>query len=70
MDRIIERGTVIKEHKAALFEVALEENPNHIVHATLSGKIRIRKIRVAIGDTVTVEISPYALTRGRIIWRH
>lgn len=47
----------------------LVELPNgHIIEAYLSGKIRVHMIRVLPGDTVTIELSPYDLTRGRITW--
>ena len=51
----------------ANFKVKL---PNgHIVKAHISGKLRMNYIRILAGDKVTVEMSPYDLTKGRIIWR-
>ena len=45
------------------------ELPNgHTVEASVSGKMRVNMIRILPGDTVTIELSPYDLTRGRIIW--
>jgi translation initiation factor IF-1 len=45
------------------------ELPNgHTVEAYVSGKMRVNMIRILPGDTVTIELSPYDLTRGRIIW--
>ncbi len=41
----------------------------HIIEAHVSGKIRVNNIRILPGDTVTIELSPYDLTRGRIIYR-
>jgi len=49
------------------FSVVLENGMQVIAH--LSGKMRMRNIRVYAGDTVTVEMSPYDLTRGRIVYR-
>lgn len=47
----------------------LVELPNgHTVKAYVSGKIRVNMIRILPGDTVTIELSPYDLTRGRITW--
>jgi len=52
----------------ANFRVKLIEN-NHEIIATLAGKLRRFNIRVALGDKVDVEMSPYDLTRGRIVYR-
>ncbi len=52
----------------AMFRVELE-NGHHIL-AHVSGKMRMHFIRILPGDTVTVEMSPYDLTRGRIVLRH
>jgi translation initiation factor IF-1 len=52
----------------AMFKVKLENG--HIILAHVSGKIRMHYIRILPGDRVTVEISPYDLTRGRITFRH
>lgn len=50
-----------------VFKVRL---PNgHIVTATISGKLRMNYIRILVGDTVTVAVSPYDITKGRITWR-
>ena len=51
----------------AMFRVELENK--HIVLATISGKLRMNYIRILPGDKVTVQMSPYDLTRGRITWR-
>ena len=50
-----------------MFEVELENG--HIVLAHISGKLRMSYIRILPGDKVTMEMSPYDLTKGRIIWR-
>ena len=52
----------------AMFKVKLSNG--HVILAHVSGKIRMHYIRILPGDRVTVEISPYDLTRGRITFRH
>jgi translation initiation factor IF-1 len=61
-------GIVVDALPNAMFTVELENG--HRVLTTLSGKMRIRYIRVSPGDRVTVELSPYDLTRGRITFRN
>lgn len=61
-------GTVTEKLPNAKFRVELENG--HEVLAHVSGKIRMRFIRIMAGDKVTVELSPYDLTRGRITWLH
>ena len=51
----------------AMFRVELEDG--HEVMAHVSGKMRMRFIRILPGDTVTLEMTPYDLTKGRIVWR-
>ena len=60
-------GTVIEALRNAMFRVELENK--HIVLAHVSGKMRKFFIRILPGDKVTVELSPYDLTRGRITYR-
>jgi len=60
-------GTVVESLPNAMFQVELE-NGNRIL-AHISGKLRMNFIRILPGDKVTVELSPYDLTRGRITWR-
>ena len=60
-------GVVTDSYPNAMFEVTLENG--HKILATISGKLRMNYIRVLTGDKVTVELSPYDLTRGRIAWR-
>lgn len=60
-------GRVTDAFPNAAFEVELENG--HKVLAHISGKLRMNYIRVLPGDKVTVELSPYDLTRGRITWR-
>ena len=62
-------GTVMESLPGNLFHVKLEENDYKVV-AYLAGKLMQHKIWVLPGDQVTVELSPYDLTRGRIVWRN
>ena len=67
-DVIEVEGIVEDTLPGAMFKVKL---PNeHIIMAHVSGKIRMNYIRILPGDRVTLEISPYDLTRGRITYRH
>lgn len=61
-------GTVTEVLPNATFRVELSNG--HNVLATIAGKMRRHRIRVLQGDRVTVEVSPYDLTRGRITFRH
>lgn len=60
-------GTVIEPLPNAMFRVELENG--HKVLAHISGKMRMHYIRILPGDRVTVQLSPYDLTRGRIVYR-
>ena len=60
-------GVVIEKLPNAFFQVELENG--HKVLATISGKLRMNYIRILQGDKVTVQMSPYDVTRGRITWR-
>lgn len=60
-------GVVTDSFPNAMFEVKLENG--HKILAHISGKLRMNYIRILAGDRVTVEMSPYDLTRGRITWR-
>lgn len=66
-DAIEVKGTVLENLPNAMFKVRLENN--HVVLAHISGKLRMNFIRILPGDKVTIELSPYDLTRGRITWR-
>ncbi|HUI45311.1 MAG TPA: translation initiation factor IF-1 [Nitrospirota bacterium] len=66
-DVIEVEGKVIEALPNALFRVEVEGG--HIILAHLAGKLRIHYIKVLPGDRVTVELSPYDLTRGRITFR-
>ena len=67
-DPIELEGTVTEVLPNATFRVAV--NGGHEVLTTLGGKMRQFRIRVLAGDLVKIEVSPYDLTRGRIIYRH
>jgi len=67
-DDVIEvEGVVTEAFPNAMFQVELKNG--HKVLAHISGKLRMNFIRILTGDTVTVEMSPYDLTKGRITWR-
>jgi translation initiation factor IF-1 len=61
-------GTIEEALSNAMFRVRLENG--HSIVATISGKMRMNYIRILPGDKVSVEMSPYDLSRGRIIYRY
>ena len=61
-------GTVVEALPNTMFRVELENE--HVVLAHVSGKMRMHFIKILPGDRVTIELSPYDLTRGRIIYRY
>jgi translation initiation factor IF-1 len=67
-DVIEVEGKVLEPLPNAMFRVEL--NNGHKILAHVSGKIRMHFIRILPGDRVTVELSPYDLTRGRIVYRY
>ena len=60
-------GVVVEKLPNAMFKVELENG--HIVLAHISGKLRMNFIKILTGDKVTLEMSPYDLSKGRIVWR-
>lgn len=66
-DMIETEGTVTEALPGAAFKVDIGNG--HVLTARISGKLRLNFIRILPGDKVTVEISPYDLTKGRITWR-
>ena len=66
-DNIEIEGVVVEALPNAAFEVQLENGK--VILAHISGKLRMNYIRILPGDKVTVELSPYDLTKGRITWR-
>lgn len=67
-DMIEVEGTVTETLPNAMFNVELENG--HVILAHVSGKIRMNYIRILPGDKVTIEMSPYDLTKGRITYRY
>ena len=67
-DLIKQDGVIEEALSNAMFRVRLEND--HLILATISGKMRMHYIRILPGDKVSVEISPYDLTRGRITYRY
>ena len=61
-------GTIGETLPNAMFRVRLDNG--HEILATISGKMRMHYIKILVGDKVTVELSPYDLSRGRIIYRY
>ncbi len=66
-DMIEVEGIVLEKLPNAMFHVELENK--HVVLAHISGKLRTNFIKILPGDRVTLELSPYDLDKGRIIWR-
>ena len=67
-DKLQFEGEVLEALPNAMFRVKLENDHEMIAH--ISGKMRMHYIRILPGDKVTVEISPYDLSKGRITYRH
>merc|ERR1712039_992732 len=66
-ENVIEMDGIIIQHSRSLFKVQLDNGAE--CQCTIAGRLRMNKIRVMEGDTVTVELSPFDLTRGRITFR-
>jgi len=66
-DVIEVEGTILEALPNAMFRVELQNG--HKILAHVSGKLRMNYIRIVPGDKVTIEMSPYDLTKGRITWR-
>ena len=66
-DVIDVEGTILESLPNAMFQVKLENG--HVILAHISGKIRMNFIKILPGDRVTVELTPYDLSRGRITYR-
>ena len=60
-------GVVLEKLPNAMFKVEIEGG--HVILAHISGKLRMNYIKILPGDKVTLELSPYDLSKGRIIWR-
>ena len=66
-DVIEVEGTILEALPNATFQVELQNG--HKILAHVSGKLRMNYIKILPGDKVTIELSPYDLTKGRIVWR-
>jgi translation initiation factor IF-1 len=66
-DLIRMSGKVDEVLPSAMFRIRLENN--HTITATLGGKLRQQNIRILLGDNVEVELSPYDLNKGRVVYR-
>ncbi len=66
-DEIIVVGTVLEALPNAMFKIELDQQ--HQILAVLAGRMRMANIRIVAGDKVRLALSPYDLTRGRIVWR-
>ena len=66
-DTIRLQGEVLESLPNAMFRVKLDNN--HVILAHTAGKMRLRRIRILQGDRVTVDLTPYDLSKGRIIYR-
>ena len=67
-DAIKVEGTILETLPNAMFRVELENG--HVIIAHVSGKMRMHFIRILAGDRVTIEMSPYDLSKGRIVMRN
>lgn len=67
-DAITATGVVTEVLPSMTFNVELENG--HLVRAHLSGKMRQKRIRVILGDRVVIEMSPYDLSKGRVVYRY
>jgi len=61
-------GVVAEKFPSGMFSVKIDEE--RTILCTLGGKLRMNRIRILTGDRVSVEMSPYDLTKGRIVYRH
>ncbi|MBQ9104498.1 MAG: translation initiation factor IF-1 [Clostridia bacterium] len=67
-DDVIEtEGVIVEALPNAMFKVKLSNG--HVITAYISGKLRMHYIKIIPGDSVKLEMSPYDLTKGRIVWR-
>jgi translation initiation factor IF-1 len=68
-DLIPAMGVIVDKQPNAFFKVLID-NSEHVVLAQISGKMRKNRIRILVGDRVSVEMSPYDMSRGRITYRY
>ena len=69
-DMIRTQGKVEEVLPNAMFRVALKDNKNHKIIATIGGKLRQHNIQILLGDSVDIEMSPYDMHRGRVVYRN
>jgi translation initiation factor IF-1 len=69
-DSIEVMGKVIEKFRAGMFSIELELGQGKTVLATMAGRLRRNRIKIMNGDKVSLELSPYDLTKGRITYRH
>ena len=68
--RIYQKAIVEKINKGGKFSLHLQDMQDHKVIATLCGRMRKARIILCVGDLVNIELSPYDLNKGRILWRN
>lgn len=69
-ERIHQKAIVEKINKGGSFTLHLQDMPEHKIIAHLCGRMRKARITLCIGDLVNIELTPYDLHRGRILWRN
>ena len=63
-------GKVVEKFRAGMFSIELDSGLGKTVLATMAGRLRRNRIKIMNGDRVSLELSPYDLTKGRITYRH
>ena len=69
-DAIEVMGKVVEKFRAGMFSIELDLGAGKTVLATMAGRLRRNRIKIMNGDKVSIELSPYDLTKGRITYRH
>ena len=67
-EKVVFEGEVVEAFRAGMYRVALDNG--HEALAYTAGRMRRHRIRILLGDRIKLELSPYDLTRGRIVYRH
>ncbi|MBV8079774.1 MAG: translation initiation factor IF-1 [Actinobacteria bacterium] len=67
-EKVLFEGEVVEAYRSGMYRVALENG--HEALAYTAGKMRRHRIRILLGDRIKLELSPYDLTRGRIVYRY
>ena len=68
--RIQQRAIITSVLKGRFYLVELQDTPEHKALVVICGRMRRRRIMLSVGDDVSVELSPYDLSRGRVTWRY